>query len=68
MATYKNYSMGGMMSTSVCELGLSNGHSRNLHTIVDITVWSIGSSAGCAGNNGIAIRQGDETQYGGHHA
>ncbi len=67
MATYKNYSKGGAVDTSVCGLGLSDGNGHNSYTIVAITVWGMDSWAGCAENNRIAMRQGDGTRRGGHH-
>ncbi len=69
MATYKNYSIGGVMYTQVSQVADRVGHSkanrqtcqpRKNITMVDITVWGMGRSAGCAGNNGIAMREGAE--------
>lgn len=64
MATYKNYSMSRVMQTTGSER--INGfeqlaeRSQPFHPIVDITGWSTGKSAGCAGTNRIAVGQGAE--------
>jgi hypothetical protein len=60
MATYKHYSIDGVMPINGGKAGLSKWKSQHLSAIVNITAWGIGSLAGCAGNNGIAMKQGAE--------
>ena len=73
MATYNNDSIGDVMKTEVSKVARGfelsaesnkqkrkNCHSGKTITTVDIMIWGINGSAGCAGNHGIAMREGAE--------